>query len=262
MSIFACCVFGCLANDATIETFDVCPMKLLLTGATGMVGGAVLQAALADPEVEHVTALVRTRLSISEPKLTVIEHKDFLDYSGLDRVFADHDTCVWCLGISQTRVKNDDEYTRITMDYTLAAAKAMLQANPAMKFLFLSGLGADSSESSRTLFARVKGKTENALLRLPFQTAPNRLFIFRPGAITPGPDGNPRGPWAERMLYPFHPVLRKFFPAYFIKVGDLARIMLRVARHGTSKQILENRDLVAMIERPVPDRKPSKQQRR
>jgi hypothetical protein len=212
-----------------------------------MVGSATLEAALADDAVTHVTALVRRKLSVSHPKLEVIVHEDFLNYQRLETVFAKQHACLWCLGISQTRVKSDEEYNQITYDYTINAAKSLLHANPGIAFIFVSGAGADQGEQSRTLFARIKGKTENALKRLPFK--PKKLYLLRPAAITPGPNGNPNGPWVERMLYPLHPFFKLFFPKYFIKVTDLAQVILRIAKQGAAKQLLHNSELLELIER-------------
>ncbi len=207
-----------------------------------MVGNAVLQAALGDSEVGRVTALVRRPVKISHPKLDIIIRDNFLDYKDLRSLFARQDACLWCLGVSQTRVKSEEEYRTITHDFAVNAANAMLEANPDISFVFVSGAGADSKEQSRTLFARIKGKTENSLARLPFK--PGKLYLLRPAAITPGPEGNPNGPWLERMLYPLHPFFRFFLPKYFIKVTDLARAILRIAKQGTPKQLLENKDLL------------------
>ncbi len=212
-----------------------------------MVGSTTLQAALSDSAVTHVTALVRRALALSDPKLEVVVHEDFLDYSRLNTLFARQDVCIWCLGVSQTRLRSEAEYTRITYEYALSAASAMLQANPEIRFIFVSGAGADSKEQSKTLFARIKGKTENALLRLPFKSG--KLYLLRPAAISPGPQGNPSGPTMERMLYPFHPLLRLFLPGYFIRVTDLAQVILRIVMHGAPQQLLENRDLLALIQK-------------
>ena len=155
-------------------------MKLLVTGATGMVGSEVVRQAVLDPECQTIIALVRKPLSIQHPKLKTVLHQDYLDYASLTDVFRDVDACLWCLGISQSLVSKE-EYHVITHDYAVAGAQAMLAANPKLTFVFVSGKGADPTEQSRVLFARVKGKTENVLRRLPFK----QLVIARPGGIKP-----------------------------------------------------------------------------
>jgi uncharacterized protein YbjT (DUF2867 family) len=153
-------------------------MKIIITGSTGTVGSEVIRQAVADKDIQEVILLARNPSNAKHPKIREIIHKNFLDYSGLENVFKSADACVWCLGISQTRVSKE-EYFVITYDYTVAAAKAMLAANPAITFLFLSGQGADSTEKSRVRFAKVKGQTENALRTMNFR----KLLIFRPGGI-------------------------------------------------------------------------------
>src|SRR4029078_13723947 len=143
------------------------PMNILITGATGTAGSQVLEQALLDPEIQTVTALSRKSLP-QNPKLKTILHQNFLDYSQLANVFKTQDACIWCLGISQTQVSKQ-EYEMITFEYTMACAEALRNANPETTFVFLSGQGADSTEQSRTTFARIKGKTENALQRLGFK---------------------------------------------------------------------------------------------
>src|SRR6476620_8475327 len=153
-------------------------MKIIITGSTGTVGAELVRQAIADNDIEQVILLARNPSDTKHPKIREIIHKDFLNYSGLENVFKDADACLWCLGISQTRVSKED-YFVITYDYAVAAAKAMLAANPSITFLFLSGQGADSTGKSKILFARVKGQTENALRAMNFK----KLMIFRPGGI-------------------------------------------------------------------------------
>jgi len=207
-------------------------MKIIITGATGMVGSEVLRQALSDDKFEQVTAIVRKPLDIQHPKLKTVIHKDFLDYSGLASVFRDNDACLWCLGISQNAV-SEKEYIVITYDYALAAAKAMLEANPSITFLFLSGEGASSTEKSRLVFGRVKGKTENALLKLPFK----KFYIARPAGIMPVYNtGN--FTFALKMQYLLVRLLRPFAPKYVINSDDLAKALLQIVREGADHTIL------------------------
>ena len=212
-------------------------MKLLITGPTGTAGSEVVRLALLDNDIESVTALTRRPLPLQHPKLQTVIHQNFLDDSSLVDLFQKQDACIWCLGISQTQVSKED-YEKITFDYTIEAATTLLKANPAAGFVFLSGQGADSTEQSRTIFARVKGKAENALNRLPF----SRLIVARPGGIKPA-QINPNTAFMNKLMVPLFPLLELFAPNMVISATDLARALLRVAKHGSDKQILENADL-------------------
>src|SRR5262245_42727081 len=129
-------------------------MKILVTGATGMAGAEVIRQAIADQSIEKITALVRKPLLLKDARLQIVIHADFLDYSNCAHLFREHDVCIWCLGISQTQVSKQ-EYHTITYEYVVAAANAMLAVNPSIGFIFISGDGADPTEKSKTLFARV-----------------------------------------------------------------------------------------------------------
>ncbi len=212
-------------------------MKLIITGATGTAGLETLNQALLDKDITEVISLMRKSSEISHPKLKTIVHKDYLNYSGLEDVFKNADACIWCLGISQTQVSKA-EYEVITFDYTMAAAKAMLAANPNITFIFLSGMGADTTEKSKTIFARVKGKAENALLKLPFK----RLHSARPGGIVPV---NPKKkmPWVQTALLR---AMLFLMPKYAIDTVQLAKAMINLAKRGHKDFILENQALKEM----------------
>jgi len=216
-------------------------MNILVTGATGLVGAEVIRQAIIDDDVQRVTALVRRPLSIQHAKLTTILHQDFLDYSGITDNLKNIDAFLWCLGISQSQVTKD-KYHVITYDYALAAANALLQANPNVAFLFLSGAGADSTEKSRTLFARVKGKMENALSRLPFK----RFVIARPAGIKPI-HKNPNTSFFNKVMIPLFPLLERVAPSYVITSVDLAKALLELAKRGSEKAIMENTDLKRIV---------------
>jgi uncharacterized protein YbjT (DUF2867 family) len=210
------------------------PIKIIVTGATGLAGSEVVRQAILDDGIAEITALVRRPLPVQHPKLKIVLHDNYRDYSGLSDVFAAHDACIWCLGISQTQVSKE-EYVKITYDYVVTAAQAMLSANPAIAFVFLSGMGADSQEKSRTLFARVKGKAENNLKRLPFK----KLCIARPGGIIPvHKKENPA--FFERFTIPLMPLINFIAPSTMITSVDLAKAMLRLAKHGADRIIIEN----------------------
>lgn len=217
-------------------------MKIIITGATGTAGSEVLRQALADPEISDVLVLSRRPLDVTGAKLKTVLLNDFLDYAGNVSQFAGYDACLWCLGISQTEVSKQD-YEKITFDYALAAAQAMQACSDDFRFCFLSGRGADSTEKSAILFARVKGKTENALTRLGRPKA----WHFRPGYIHPV-TAPPRRR-IERWLAPLTPLFYRFLPAHIISTVELARAMLFVARHGSTKTILENDDIRELSQR-------------
>ena len=216
-------------------------MKIIITGATGMVGSEVVRQAILDDAMTEITAIVRKPLSISHPKLKIVLHQNFLDYADLSETFKANDACLWCLGISQTQV-NKEEYHSITYDYCMSAANEMLKVNPAINFIFLSGAGADSEERSRTLFARVKGKTENALQKLPFK----KLYIARPAAIRPIAKRE-KAPLFEKILIPLFPIFQLIIPSQIITSVDLAKALLHLAKKGADKIILENVELKKLI---------------
>jgi len=155
-------------------------MKVIVFGATGMVGQGVLRACLLDPRVTQVTAVGRAPVGQKHDKLADLVHANLHDYSAMQSRLAGFDACFFCLGVSSAGM-DEAAYTRITYDLTLAAAKALLAANTGMTFIYVSGASTDSSEKGRAMWARVKGRTENALLAMGFKTA----YMFRPGAIQP-----------------------------------------------------------------------------
>ena len=218
-------------------------MNVILTGATGVAGSAALGSIFADPGIDRVTALTRRSLGLSHPKLAEVVTEDFLDYSRVLPQLAGHDACLWCLGISQTRV-TQTEYERITYDFTLAGARAMAAANPKLVFCFLSGRGADRAEKSRVLFARIKGKTENALLALDSPVT----YSFRPGFIEPRVAAR----FEDRVGKLLVPVFRLVTRNLAIRAEELARAMIDVARHGAVARVLENRDLLDIAARATP----------
>jgi uncharacterized protein YbjT (DUF2867 family) len=211
-------------------------MKIILTGATGTAGSEVLRQALADKDVTEILVLSRRPLDIADPKLHVAVLENFLDYSAVAPQFAGYHACLWCLGISQTEVSKED-YETITFRYALAAAQAMQGLGEGFRFCFLSGRGADSAEKSSILFARIKGKTENALTRL----VQPKAWHFRPGYIHPT-TALPRRR-LERWLAPLTPFLYRFLPSHIISTVELAKAMLYVAKRGSSLRIIENDDI-------------------
>lgn len=212
-------------------------MKILVTGATGLVGAEVIREAIKDDEITQITAIARRALPIRHQKLTAVMHDDFLNYQNLLPVIAPHDACLWCLGISQTQV-NKEQYNVITYDYAIAAAKAIQQANPEMIFLFLSGEGADQTEKSSQIFARVKGKTENALMQLGL----HNLYIARPGGIRPI-NKNPNAPFLYKLLLPVFPLMEFLTPHKMINSVQVAKALLKIVKTQPQKMLFENMEL-------------------
>ncbi len=214
-------------------------LSIIVTGATGLVGAEVIREAINDPAIEKITAISRKPLPVTNPKLTVILHPDFSNYEPLQSVFQTHDVCVWALGVSQFQVSKE-EYVRITYDYILAAAKAMLQSNPSLHLMFVSGEGADQTEQSGRLFAKIKGRAEKDLLALPFK----KLTILRPAGIRPI-HKNPNAPLLYKLLNPIYPALEFMFPKHVIKSTDLAKAILLVLqnRSRTGTCTIHNQEL-------------------
>jgi len=221
-------------------------MNVILFGATGMVGQGVLRECLLDPNVERVLSIGRTSGGVSNPKLQEIVRKELWNYADIETSLSGFDACFFCLGIASSGMTEED-YERVTYGIALAAAKVLCQLNPQMKFIFVSGAGADSSERGRLMWARIKGKTENAILRLPFAAA----YVFRPGVIQPV-----HGEKSKTTLYrvaasvakPLLPLLRTIFPNYVLTTEEIGRAMLTVVRHGAPKRILESADVRAVLQ--------------
>jgi uncharacterized protein YbjT (DUF2867 family) len=226
-------------------------MNVLLFGATGMVGQGVLRECLLDPGVESVVSIGRSATNVgsaagvSNPKLREFVHADLADYSTIESQLTGFDACFFCLGISSTGL-TEEQYSRITYDITLRAAETLARLNTGMTFVYVSGAGTDSSEHGRTMWARVKGRTENALLRLPFKAA----FMFRPGIIVPR-FGARSKTTSYRVLYtltrPLLPLLRRAFPNQVLTTDEIGKAMLIVARQGAPKAILETADIRRLL---------------
>lgn len=220
-------------------------MRILVTGATGTAGSAVIRQAIADPRISLITALTRRPLAVSDPKLTVVEVQDFLDYAPVTERLAGHDAALWCLGTSQNRVTRE-ELHRITVQFVLAGAKGLQAANPAIRFLHLSGQGADPTLKARIPFAREKGLAENALDLLGLA----ELWHFRPGYIHP-PRPVEKPLLQDKVMWRLAPVLRKVAPNSMVDADMLAQAMLNVAVLGHPKHVLDNRDILAAAHAPA-----------
>jgi len=219
-------------------------MKIIIFGATGLIGSECVRQAIEDKDIEQITAVTRRDLdkNITSDKLNVVIHSDFLDYNALSNLFMNHQACIWALGISQNAV-NESEYIKITHDYTLAAAKAISSINPDMRFVFVSGMGADSTEQSRFLFGRIKGKTENDLIH---ESGLKETYTVRPGGVLSS-HSNPNRPWYERAAQPFGHVLKVIKPSWFITSTGLARAILFIVKNGHHATLFENKDLKYII---------------
>ena len=217
-------------------------MKVIVFGATGMLGSGLLRACLLDPEVQQILSLGRSLTGQQHPKL--LEQQlpslaEVADYGAVD--WAAYDACFFCLGVSAAGM-NEAAYTRVTYDITLAAAQALAKANPRAVFLYVSGAGTDSSEKGRSMWARVKGKTENALLKLPLKAA----YMLRPGYIQPM-HGIRSRTLSYRIIYalagPLYPLLRALFPNSVTDADRVSQAMLQIAKNGAPKKILEGADI-------------------
>jgi uncharacterized protein YbjT (DUF2867 family) len=220
-------------------------MNVLLFGATGMVGQGVLRECLLDPGVRLVLTIGRTATGLRHPKLRELVRRDLSAYRDIADQLTGFDACFFCLGISSAGM-TEPEYERVTYGITLAAAEMLSSLNPRMTFIFVSGVGTDSSERGKVMWARVKGKTENALLRLPFAAA----YMFRPGIIQPL-HGVKSKTASYRFFYtlakPLLPLLRLAFPNQVLTTEQIGQAMLSVARRGAPQPILETRDIRAIL---------------
>jgi uncharacterized protein YbjT (DUF2867 family) len=215
-------------------------MRVILFGGSGMVGQGVLRECLLDPEVDSVLAIGRSPSGFKHEKLRELLRSDLFNLSGMEPELVGHDACFFCLGVSSFGM-TEKQYRHITFDITLAVAQTLARLNPEMTFIYVSGAGTDSTESGRTMWARVKGRTENALLQLPFHG-----YMFRPAAIVPL-HGIKSRTKSYRLLYalmaPVLPWLYVRFPKYVTTTEQLGRAMIKVAREGTPKRVLESIDI-------------------
>jgi uncharacterized protein YbjT (DUF2867 family) len=216
-------------------------MNVVIFGASGMVGQGVLRECLLDPEVERVVTVGRTSVGQQHAKLRDLVHADLFDLTALEPELSGLDACFFCLGVSAAGMSKE-AYSRITYDLTVSVAETLRRLNPGMTFIYVSGAGTDSTERGRTMWARVKGRTENALLRMPFKAA----YMFRPAGIRPL-----HGIRSKTKLYqafytvakPLLPLLVRFFPGFMTTTEQLGRAMLNVVKRGGPSRVIEAREI-------------------
>ncbi|HEV8247381.1 MAG TPA: NAD-dependent epimerase/dehydratase family protein [Polyangiaceae bacterium] len=224
-------------------------MKVIIFGATGMVGQGVLRECLLDSGVESVLTVGRRATGQKHEKLRELVHADLTDYSAIAGELTGYDACFFCVGVSSAGMSEAD-YRRVTYDTAVAAARTLVESSPGMTFIFVSGTGTDSTGKSRTMWARVKGDAENAILALPFKGK----YAFRPAFIRPM-HGIKSRTFAYRAAYaivtPLFPLLKLLFPAQVTTTERVGRAMLNVARFGAAKPVLENADIDAAADAPL-----------
>jgi hypothetical protein len=215
-------------------------INAIITGATGMVGEGVLMEALIHPDVKKVLVINRRPCGITHPKLTEILHPNFLDLSPVADKLVGYNACFFCLGVSSVGMK-EDVYYSMTYTLTMHMAEILSKQNPEMTFCYISGAGTDSTEKGRLNWARVKGKTENDLMKLPFK----KVFAFRPGFMLPEKGArNVKGYYAVfRVLYP---VLSALFPGFVSTLKEVGIAMINSVIYGFEKSVLEVKDIVAL----------------
>lgn len=217
-------------------------VKAIITGATGMVGEGVLLECLNHPDVEQVLIINRKASGFSHPKLREIVHKDFFNLAPIADQLTGYNACFFCLGVSSVGM-SQDEYKHLTYDLTLHFAETLAKQSPDLTFCYVTGAGTDSSEQGRIAWARVKGATENAVMRL-FKKA----YMFRPGFMKATP-----GQKNIKIYYTFlawlYPIGRALYPAGFCTLNEVGQAMINTVTKGYEKQILEVKDIVELAKR-------------
>ena len=218
-------------------------IKAIITGTTGMVGEGVLQECLSHQNVEEILVINRRPCGISHPKLTEIIHSDFFNLSPVADKLKGYNACFFCLGVSSVGM-SEEQYYNLTYNLTMNFAQLLSGQNQEMTFCYISGAGTDSTEKGRMNWARVKGKTENDLAKLPFK----KVFACRPGFMLPS-EGAKNVPGYYKVFKYLYPVLRSVFPNHVSTLKEVARAMINSVIYGSEKQILEVKDLVELAQR-------------
>jgi uncharacterized protein YbjT (DUF2867 family) len=221
-------------------------VNVIIFGATGMVGQGALRECLAAADVGKVLTVGRAPTGMRHPKLQELVHAEMWDYANVEDDLKNYDACFFCIGVTSSGM-DEKRYTHLTYDLTMAAAGTLARLNPQMVFVYVSGAGADSSETSRIMWERVRGKTENALLKLPFRGA----YIFRPGMIQPvGVKSKTTSyRWFYSLTKPLLPLLRAMLPDQILSTPQVGQAMLAAVRNGAQKRVLESPDINALSKR-------------
>ena len=215
-------------------------IRAIITGATGMVGEGVLHECLQHPGVEAVLVVNRKPCGVTHPKLVEVIHQDFFDLSAIEGQLYGYNSCFFCLGVSSIGMK-EPEYTKLTYTLTLNFAQTLTKLNNDMTFCYVSGGGTDSTEKGSSMWARVKGKTENELMELPFK----QVYNFRPGYMHPTKGLKNTLPYYKYITW-LYPVVRKVFPQFVSTLAELGQAMINSVLIGYDKHILEVRDIVKL----------------
>lgn len=218
-------------------------VRAIITGATGMVGEGVMTECLNSPEVEQVLIVNRKPSGFSHPKLKEAIVKDFFDLSPIESQLIGYNACFFCLGTSSVGMK-EPEYTRVTYDLTMNFARTVVKLNPGMTFTYISGAGTDSTEKGSTMWARVKGKTENDLMKLPFKKA----YAFRPGMMKAFPNAK-NTPKIYRYLEWTYPLIKALAPSFACTLAEVGEAMIKAVTIGDQKSVLEVKDIVALSQK-------------
>jgi uncharacterized protein YbjT (DUF2867 family) len=216
-------------------------MNVIIFGATGMVGQGVLRECLIDPGIERVLVVGRSPSGLRNTKLQEIIHDDFLDYRRIAPQLSGFEACFFCLGVSSIGM-SEERYRHLTYDITLAAATRLAELNPGMTFVYVTGAGTDSTEQGSRMWARIKGKTENDLLKLPFKAA----YMFRPAGIQPLHGIRSKTAWVQAFYVATSPllwVLSRLAPGVMTTTEQMGRAMIAVVRNGYPRPVLESRDI-------------------
>ena len=218
-------------------------IKAIITGSTGMVGEGVLLECIQHPDVESILLINRRPCGLTHPKIKEIIHTDFFDLLPVESRLSGYNACFFCAGVSSVGMK-EPEYTRITYDLTVKFAQTLSKLNPDMTFCYVSGAGTDSSEKGRMMWARVKGKTENDLMKLQVKN----VFSFRPAFMNPT-KGQKNAPAFYKYILWLYTIFHPIFPQYFGSLSDVGLAMINCTKYGFEKKVLEAKDIAGLAKK-------------